>query len=186
MKRLKWFTRLLLLLLVAVFVAVSTAMISNQVPFMAAPGPSERLTVYLSENRIVTSDQARFPELRTPYYEVAPRVAFQAVTAAIADLGWEVVDINAEDGRAHAIATTPWLKFQDDVTIQVREEEPELIALQVVAQSRIGQADLGANLRHWLNFRHRFEQQLRRRPYLDEETGEATADDTTATRDDDG
>ncbi|MCP1676072.1 uncharacterized protein (DUF1499 family) [Natronocella acetinitrilica] len=173
MKSLKWFTRLLMLLLVLAIGLVSAALISNQVPFLAAPGPAERLPIYLSENRIVTSENAVLPELRLTYYEVRPRVAFEAATAAVMDLGWDILNADGDQYSLHAVATTPWLRFQDDFYLQVRETDPGLIALHVISQSRVGEADLGANLRHWLNFRHRFEQQLRRRPFIDDDEPDA-------------
>ena len=168
MKSLKWLSRLLSLVLLGVIGLVTAALVSNQVPFMAPPGPAERLHIYLSQNRIVTAESAMLPELRLPRYEVHPQVALEAATAAVADLGWDLISVDGAEFRIHAVATTRWLRFQDDFHLQIHSEEPGLSVLHAVSQSRVGQADLGANLRHWLNFRHRFEQQLRRRPLFPE------------------
>ncbi len=166
---LRWLIRLLLILLLAVLGAIGAALVSNQVPILAAPGPMDRLPVYLTTNRIVTTADPALPELRLPYYEVAPATAFEAATAAITDLGWDMVRVDGDQRSLHAVAVTRWLRFQDDFRVQIREEAPGLIGLHVVSESRVGEADLGANLRHWLDFRHRFEQQLRRRPAFPEE-----------------
>lgn len=166
---LRWLIRLLLILLLVVLGSIGAALVSNQVPILAAPGPMERLPVYLTRNRIVTTADPALPELRLPYYEVAPEVAFEAATAAITDLGWELVRVDADQRSLHTVAVTRWLRFQNDFRVQIREAAPGLIGLHAVSQSRVGEADLGANLRHWLDFRHRFEQQLRRRPAFPED-----------------
>ncbi|MDH3637440.1 MAG: DUF1499 domain-containing protein, partial [Gammaproteobacteria bacterium] len=63
--------------------------------------------------------------------------------------------------RLHAIVTTPWLHFKDDVSIEIRSKDDTRSELLVKSASRTGRADYGANLRHILDLVHRIDTQVR-------------------------
>ena len=68
-----------------------------------------------------------------------------ARAAAIArELGWEVVDENAERGIVEATDTTFWFGFKDDVVIRVRPRGTGS-KVDMRSVSRVGMSDLGAN-----------------------------------------
>jgi uncharacterized protein (DUF1499 family) len=119
----------------------------NQPPWFEPPGPLARLSVYLSTNRATTSDAAAFPELRPRRYKVTPDLMLLRIEKAVRALGWEIRSFNLEARTIEAVVTTPLLRFKDDVSIEV-QSGGESVTVQVVAQSRIGKGDLGANARH--------------------------------------
>jgi uncharacterized protein (DUF1499 family) len=50
--------------------------------------------------------------------------------------------VESTDGSLHAVFTTPWLRFRDDVEFLV---DPERDVVHVRSASRVGHSDLGAN-----------------------------------------
>ena len=60
------------------------------------------------------------------------------------ELGWEVVDENAERGIVEATDTTFWFGFKDDVVIRVRPQGTGS-KVDMRSVSRVGMSDLGAN-----------------------------------------
>ena len=73
-----------------------------------------------------------------------PERAFARVEAAARQMGWRIAaDVPAE-GRLEATATTPLLRFKDDVVVRVA---PALNGSRVDVRSvsRIGIGDMGAN-----------------------------------------
>lgn len=63
---------------------------------------------------------------------------------ARAESSWTIVNINERDLRVEAIATTPMMKFKDDIVILVRESQSQ-IQVDMRSKSRLGKSDLGAN-----------------------------------------
>ena len=81
--------------------------------------------------------------------------AVERAAAVAEDLGWEVVNVDSEQGIVEATATTFWFGFKDDVVIRVRAEDSgSKIDLRSV--SRIGLSDLGANAARIEEFLARF------------------------------
>ena len=74
--------------------------------------------------------------------DVADTVRQAAAIAA--ELGWEVVNTDAEAGIVEATDTTFWFGFKDDVVVRVRPASGGS-KVDVRSVSRIGQSDLGAN-----------------------------------------
>jgi hypothetical protein len=134
----------LLLLIVAVS---SIAIIKNGVPIIAPPGPVERLLTYLSKNTAATRADHGWPELRTRAYRLPADELLGRVASAAGDLGWKIEKRDTATGELHAVVSTPWLGFKDDVRAVV-EPSDNLTRLQVTSRSRIGRADYGANAGH--------------------------------------
>ena len=63
---------------------------------------------------------------------------------ALRDLGLEVVDVNAAEGRLEATATTFWFGYKDDVVVRVKPQGSGSV-VDIRSVSRVGQSDLGAN-----------------------------------------
>ena len=68
----------------------------------------------------------------------------ERAAALAAAQGWEVVDVNPEQGTVEATATTFWFGFKDDVVVRVRPEGSGS-KVDVRSISRVGLSDLGAN-----------------------------------------
>ena len=67
-----------------------------------------------------------------------------ASTQAIENLGWELVNIDADKGIVEATDTTAWFGFKDDVVVRITDNENERL-VDIRSKSRIGGSDLGKN-----------------------------------------
>jgi hypothetical protein len=88
---------------------------------------------------------------KAAYPDIAPRVldepsarAFERAHAAARAMGWHIAAAVPDEGRIEATATTPLLRFKDDVVIRVRPEGSGA-RIDVRSKSRLGRSDLGAN-----------------------------------------
>ena len=77
---------------------------------------------------------------------VSPADALALAEEALADLGMEIVAVDAGTGTVEATATTFWFGFKDDVVVRVRADGSGS-RVDVRSVSRVGQSDLGANAR---------------------------------------
>jgi uncharacterized protein (DUF1499 family) len=74
----------------------------------------------------------------------ADAVFFRALKIA-RDMGWDLVSINAENGRIEGTATTFWFGFKDDVVVRVTAV-PEGSRIDIRSVSRVGKSDVGSNV----------------------------------------
>ncbi len=95
--------------------------------------------------------QTAYPDLQPIAIAKAPATAFAAAVAAVRDLGWTVVAEDPATGRIEAIATTPLLRFNDDVVIRIRPAAGGS-TVDMRSASRVGRGDLGANARRVRGF----------------------------------
>lgn len=133
------------------------AIIANGVPLTEPPGPARRLAIYLTSNSARTHADHELPELRTRVYPLPPERALELVTRAANGAGWRIADLDDERNRLHAVVTTPWFRFQDDVRITLQKAGNNATAVQVTSQSRIGRADFGANIAHIMTLHRRLD-----------------------------
>lgn len=139
----------IVLALLVLLVAVSgAAIIRNGVPIVASPGPGQRMLTYLSKNTAATHAEHGWPELRTRAYAFPADELLGRVVRAAGDLGWKIEEKDTSSGELHAVVSTPWLGFKDDVHVTLEEKSDNLTALQITSRSRIGRADYGANVGH--------------------------------------
>lgn len=97
-----------------------------------------------------------FVELQKKYYpDIRPTIlrstlneSFICVTQAVAKkTDWEIISIDNENRRVEAVATTRFLKFKDDIVIEVRPASADEVEVHMRSKSRIGKGDLGTNAR---------------------------------------
>lgn len=87
-----------------------------------------------------------------PFVTASPRDrVHEAARRLMIDEGWEVVGDSRPEGRLEAIATTPWLRFRDDVVVRLTEVTGGT-RVDIRSKSRIGASDLGANARRVRRF----------------------------------
>jgi hypothetical protein len=75
-----------------------------------------------------------------------------AARQAMSHAGWRIVGDDETAGRLEAIATTPWLRFKDDVVVRLRDRPDGGTRVDVRSKSRIGRNDFGTNARRVLAF----------------------------------
>lgn len=136
-------------ILIAIAVALTGGVIAaNRVPLTDPPGLVKRLVTYLTRNTARTSPDHELPELRTRVYALPPDRAFHLTLRAVESAGWRVVDRDPGADEIHAVVTTPWLRFRDDVNIALTEAPDGGTRVEVESRSRLGRADFGANIAH--------------------------------------
>lgn len=150
----------LLAILLVALTAAGAALFLNRTPLLTEPGIGVRTWTYLSQNRAETARISAFPELRTRYYHAKPTAVFKAALAAAEARDWELLEVDQEALTFAAVATTPLLRFQDDVAVSVATAEDGRSELRMRSQSRVGRGDFGANARRIVEFHQSLEQRL--------------------------
>ena len=107
----------------------------------------DRLLVRLQTNDVRTGESAAYPDLQPLELALDPATAWAvALEAARAMPGWRVLESDAATRRIRAEATTPALRFTDDLWIDV-EPARGGSRVDVRSASRIGVTDFGTNAR---------------------------------------
>lgn len=95
----------------------------------------------------VAEAQARLhPEVQPLGLPCPPAQAFAPALAAAKAQGWEIVAQDPARGRIEATATTPLMRFKDDVVVRLRAEGAGT-RVDLRSKSRLGRGDLGTNAR---------------------------------------
>ncbi|MBF4490676.1 DUF1499 domain-containing protein [Psychrobacter sp. N25K4-3-2] len=104
-----------------------------------APNPVE----YAGE---ATAKQQRdaYPDLQTLTYTQSQSELVKATEQAVNNLGWELVNSDADKGIIEATDSTMWFSFKDDVVVRVTDNGSERL-LDIRSKSRVGGSDLGKN-----------------------------------------
>lgn len=104
-----------------------------------APNPVE----YAGEE---TAKQQRdaYPDLQTLTYTQSKSELIEATEQAVNNLGWELVNSDANKGIIEATDSTMWFGFKDDVVVRIADSGNERL-LDIRSKSRVGGSDLGKN-----------------------------------------
>lgn len=95
---------------------------------------------------VAAQQQAAYPDLRPAVLDIPMGRAYERALAAAEDMGWEIVDADAEEGRIEATDRTFWFGFSDDVVIRLTPSGDRTI-VDVRSKSRVGGSDVGTNAR---------------------------------------
>jgi len=91
------------------------------------------------------------PDMASPLIRKSPEALFKRLVAFLErSSGWKEVDSDPEGLRISAVAVTGFLRFKDDVDVQVFAEpglpEGQIGSrLAIYSRSRIGHSDFGTN-----------------------------------------
>ena len=85
-----------------------------------------------------------------------PEAVAQAALV-LAQQGLEVVNVDVDNGRVEAVATTFWFGFKDDLVVRIQPTHTGS-KIDVRSVSRVGQSDLGANAARIAKFLQAFDQ----------------------------
>ena len=93
-----------------------------------------------------TAQQQRdaYPDLKTLTYSQSKADLISAVDKSINNLGWELVNTDANKGIIEATDTTMWFGFKDDVVVRITDNGSERL-VDIRSKSRVGGSDLGKN-----------------------------------------
>ena len=94
----------------------------------------------------VLAEQQRqaYPQVQPLISSVDRAAMLGRAEQALADMGMDIVSVDAGAGRVEATAETFWFGFKDDVVVRVRGEGAGSV-VDVRSVSRVGQSDLGTN-----------------------------------------
>ena len=104
-----------------------------------APNPVEYAGV-----EVATQQRAAYPELQTLNYPQSKSELVEATKQAIDHLGWQLVNIDADQGIIEATDRTMWFGFKDDVIVRITDNGSERL-VDIRSKSRVGGSDLGTN-----------------------------------------
>jgi len=105
----------------------------------AAPNPVE----YPGEE-VARQQEEAYPDVRSHYLDQPPAEAFERALETARSMRWDIVDVEPDEGRIEATATTFWYGFKDDVVVRVTPRgEGSLV--DVRSASRVGRSDAGTN-----------------------------------------
>jgi len=98
----------------------------------------------LNINDVTTGATPEYPDLQPQRFSAPVPAVFNAAADAARSEGWEITREDRDAAVIEAVATTPLMRFKDDVTITV-SRDGEQTKVVVRSHSRIGKGDLGAN-----------------------------------------
>lgn len=104
-----------------------------------APNPVEYAGV-----EAATQQRAAYPELQTLNYPQSKSKLVEATKQAIDHLGWQLVNIDADQGIIEATDRTMWFGFKDDVIVRITDNGSKRL-VDIRSKSRVGGSDLGKN-----------------------------------------
>lgn len=97
-----------------------------------------------------------YPEVGPLLLDAPPDTVFEKARDAAIDLGWRIRAAEPGDGRIEAVATTPLLRFKDDVVVRLRAEKNGT-RVDMRSRSRTGNHDLGTNAKRIRTFFERLQ-----------------------------
>lgn len=104
-----------------------------------APNPVEYAGV-----EVATQQRAAYPELQTLNYPQSKSELVEATKKVINNLGWQLVNIDADQGIVEATDRTMWFGFKDDVIVRITDNGSKRL-VDIRSKSRVGGSDLGKN-----------------------------------------
>ena len=85
-----------------------------------------------------------YPDLQTLTYMQSQPELMKATEQAVNNLGWELVNSDANKGIIEATDSTMWFGFKDDVIVRITDNGSERL-VDIRSKSRVGGSDLGKN-----------------------------------------
>jgi len=146
----KMIIKLFLSLLVLILSLAAFSLYKNDVPWRDDPGFISRLMIYTTKNTAQSSSNPLLPELRIKTYAAPATDFFDQLIPHLIHLGWEVQSVDKDQLTIHAVVSSSFLQFKDDVVIRLESTGKRETRLHIRSTSRTGRADFGANLGHIL------------------------------------
>ena len=104
-----------------------------------APNPVEYAGV-----EVATQQRAAYPELQTLNYTQSKSELVEATKQVIDHLGWQLVNIDADQGIVEATDRTMWFGFKDDVIVRITDNGSRRL-VDIRSKSRVEGSNLGKN-----------------------------------------
>jgi uncharacterized protein (DUF1499 family) len=121
-----------------------------------APNPAE-----YGGPEIAEQQHAAYPDIRPIEVGVPPAQAYEYAFDTARRMGWQIVDVNREEGRIEATATTRWFGFKDDIVIRIVPTTGQGSRIDIRSVSRVGKSDAGTNACRIRAFRKKLTEMLK-------------------------
>jgi uncharacterized protein (DUF1499 family) len=121
---------------------------------LAAANPGRDLSYPHGRGDVRALQREAYPDLEPIRLDVPPAEALRRARSVAESLGWNLVDVDEDEGRLEATHTSRVFRFVDDIVIRVLPEGGGSI-VDLRSTSRVGESDLGANAARIRAFRAR-------------------------------
>ncbi len=113
-------------------------------------------------NDVRTGETPEYPDIQPQILRgTNTGAAFDAVLRTAESMGWEIREADRDRGIIEAVATVPFFRFRDDVTITITADGSSAV-VNMRSRSRVGKSDLGENARRIRRFQAALTAQLAR------------------------
>lgn len=121
----------------------------------------DRISRALTENRAATDRAHEDPALRGRTYGIPFDVVWKAALQIARERrGWTIAYQDDLKGVIEIVATTPVLKFVDDMEVRIVLDENAQTRVDARSRSRKGKADFGTNARRLRRFFKHLDQRV--------------------------
>jgi uncharacterized protein (DUF1499 family) len=103
---------------------------------------------------IALQQRTGYPDIQPLVLPVPDVTAFERALQAARDMGWNIVDASANNGRIEATDRTFWFGFTDDIVVRITPL-PGFSRIDVRSVSRVGLSDVGTNAKRIREFLRR-------------------------------
>jgi uncharacterized protein (DUF1499 family) len=103
---------------------------------------------------IALQQRAGYPDIQPLVLPVPVESAYERAFRAARDMGWNIVDASANNGRIEATDRTFWFGFTDDIVVRITPL-PGSSKIDVRSVSRVGLSDVGTNAKRIREFLRR-------------------------------
>jgi len=95
---------------------------------------------------LATQQLKAYPDIQPLVLHLPRTLALNKALKAAEALGWDIVAVDAAEGRIEATDTTFWFGFKDDIAVRLTAFD-DTTRIDVRSVSRVGKSDVGANAR---------------------------------------
>ncbi|HSH44043.1 MAG TPA: DUF1499 domain-containing protein [Arenicellales bacterium] len=118
----------------------------NPPEFLALPAlrPKDANSLEYGGPDLARRQKQAYPDIQPARFDAAPDRVFDEAVSTAREMGWDIVEHDAAQGRIEAVATTFWFGFKDDVVIRI-DGTPQGTRVDMRSVSRVGVSDAGKN-----------------------------------------
>lgn len=117
----------------------------NEPPQFAVLDVPEVSTGSLSVEEHLAYHQEAYGDIGPIVIDKAPETVLADAQALAEDRGWDIASYDAEAGKLEATATAGYVRFYDDVLVEVTPVADGSTRVDMRSVSRVGQSDVGYN-----------------------------------------
>lgn len=122
-----------------------TTDVDNPPAFVTLPLREDNLIPFNNIDEWRAAHREGYPNIQPIIVDSAPEEVLGSARALAEERGWEIVSVDAEAGHMEATAYAGYIRFRDDVIVEVTPIEDGSTRVDMRSVSRVGLSDLGYN-----------------------------------------